>query len=362
MTAPTMIPALRLTAATLAGVIGCAAIALIVWPGWFAALRRDGALWPWSADGWSLLLVDPAGRAMAYAQSPYLLWAVAALAAIAAGACAAGPGGPVPLSARGPLPASQEGQKEFAAELVKALNLLRAQHEAGGVYEAVLARASTQLPATVNPEQVRVIVSYLMVENDNMRKRTRELQASLEQSRRQVENLKSNLAAAKAEGLSDSLTGLKNRRGLDLALASEIAEARASLRPLSLILADLDRFKSVNDTLGHQAGDDVLRWFGKILSANMKGRDTVARFGGEEFAIVLPQTGLDAAAGLAGQIRGQIEQTAWRMSGSPHTTLKITASFGVAELGTDDTSASLIKRADRRLYDAKSGGRNRVAS
>ncbi len=126
-----------------------------------------------------------------------------------------------------------------------------------------------------------------MIENENMRSRTAELQGNLEKSQRQIERLKSNLAAAEAQGLSDPLTGLKNRRSFDITLAAEIAAARTSSKPMCLIMADIDHFKSINDRYGHPAGDDVLRWFSKILQNNMKGRDTVARYGGEEFAIIL---------------------------------------------------------------------------
>jgi diguanylate cyclase len=321
--------ALRLTAACIASLTGVAAILLILWPGWVSAATHQS----------------------------YLLSAITLLLAITLVAVALGVIRPEPTAGSQPAPAGGE----VSGEMAKIIALLRAHLEANGVYETVLAKANAQLPSLVNPEQVRMIVSYLMVENDTIRTHTRELQTSLEQSRRQIENLKSNLNVAKAEGMHDSLTSLRNRRGFDLTLASEIADARMGSCPLSLILADIDRFKAVNDSLGHPAGDDVLRWFAKILAANMKGRDTVARFGGEEFAIILPRTRIENAASLAGQIRAQVEQTLWRMPGTQETSLKLTASFGVAELSEGENSGTLVKRADAKLYEAKSQGRNRVA-
>lgn len=366
---------LRLTAAAFATVTGIATILLILWPGWLSTLRRGDALWPWQSGPWTLMLVDPAGRAVDAGQQPYMLWAVTSLLvitllAIALGVATPEPrGAPLTFNAAPAVPANvnaparvQATELEFAAELAAVVNFLRAHLEANGLYEKALAKANVQLPTLVNAEKIRIVVSYLMVENDSMRARSRDLQGNLEQSRRQIESLKSNLAAARAEGMCDGLTALKNRRGFDLTLASEIAEARAAGKPLSMILTDIDRFKAINDSLGHPAGDDVLRWFAKLLSSTTKDGDTVARYGGEEFAIILPHTGIDNAASLAGQLRSQIESTVWRMSGSPRTTLKLTASFGVAELNEGENSTGFVNRADAKLYQAKSLGRNRVAS
>ena len=125
-------------------------------------------------------------------------------------------------------------------------------------------------------------------------------------------------------------------------------------------MTDIDHFKAVNDRLGHPAGDDVLKWFAHILGTNMKGRDTVARYGGEEFAIILLHTRLDDATNLAGQIKTQLAESAWQMPAAPHTSVRITASFGVAELINGEGTGALLKRADARLYEAKQAGRNRV--
>jgi diguanylate cyclase len=257
---------------------------------------------------------------------------------------------------------ASQADREMHGEVVKIIGILKNQEEVTTSFSKALDKANDQLPDSMTPDKVKLVVSYLMVENENMRKRTAELQSSLESSQRQIERLKSNLAAAEAQGLSDPLTGLKNRRSFDLTLAAEVSSARTSLKPLSLVMADIDHFKSINDRYGHQSGDDVLKWFARILSNNMKGRDTVARYGGEEFAIIMPQTTLENAAMLAGQIKAQLEQQFWKKPGAPNTMLRVTASFGVAQLSDGEGTSGLISRADAKLYESKSKGRNRVAA
>ncbi|WP_373504018.1 GGDEF domain-containing protein [Aestuariivirga sp.] len=262
----------------------------------------------------------------------------------------------------GNAPAATAADREVHGEVVKILGLLKNQEEASSSFSMALDKAKDQLPDSLSPGQVRLIVSYLMTENDKMRERSSQLQSSLERSQQQIEKLKSNLAAAEAQGLSDPLTGLKNRRSFDITIAAEIVAARSVSKPLSLVMADIDHFKAINDRYGHQSGDDVLKWFAKILSNNMKGRDTVARYGGEEFAILLPQTSLENAVVIAGQIRTQLEGQLWKKPGAPNTMLRVTASFGVAQLADGEGTRGLFERADAKLYESKAAGRNRVAA
>lgn len=267
---------------------------------------------------------------------------------------------PAPLAAEPPV--SETPADPVQTEVTKLLALLRQHAEANENFSGVLERAKEELHESLKTEQVRVIISYLMIENDRMKARTSNLQSSLETSQRQIERLKTNLATAEAQGLSDPLTGLKNRRGFDMVLAAQLASARDAGLPLSLIIADIDHFKSINDRYGHPAGDDVLKWFARVLSSNVKGRDTVARYGGEEFAIVMPATPLGNASKVAAQIKAQLEAQFWQKPGAPNTMLRVTASFGVAQLEAAEGTSALIARADAKLYEAKQAGRNRVAA
>jgi diguanylate cyclase len=257
--------------------------------------------------------------------------------------------------------AAPTAQEPIVSEIAKVLGMLKTHTEANANFSGVLGKAKGELQESLKAEQVRTIISYLMVENDKMRNRTTDLQASLEHSQRQIERLKMNLADAEEQGLMDPLTGLRNRRSFDIMLASQVAAARNADHPLCLIIADIDHFKSINDRYGHPTGDDVLKWFAKILSSNVKGRDTVARYGGEEFAIIMPQTTIENAATIAGQIKAQLGAQFWQKPGAPNTMLRVTSSFGVAQMTGGEGTSGLIARADAKLYEAKAAGRNRVS-
>lgn len=157
----------------------------------------------------------------------------------------------------------------------------------------------------------------------------------------------------------DGLTALWNRAFFDQRLASEVASARETGNPLSLILTDIDHFKSVNDRFGHPFGDEVLAFFATVLS-NRRAIEIPCRYGGEEFAIILPETSVREAAEIADGIRSAFEQHRWRR----FPDLVLTASFGVADLSMIPQgagAAELLARADMALYSAKRGGRNRVS-
>jgi len=162
----------------------------------------------------------------------------------------------------------------------------------------------------------------------------------------------------KAEELSitDRLTGLYNRLKLDEVFNYELSQAKRYKTPLSMIILDIDHFKSVNDTFGHQVGDSVLKEIANILKSNVRLSDTVGRWGGEEFLIILPKTDLSSAMGVAQKIRAAVESHTFEVVG------KKTSSFGVSEYREGDTEHSMVERGDSALYEAKRGGRNMVVA
>jgi two-component system cell cycle response regulator len=162
--------------------------------------------------------------------------------------------------------------------------------------------------------------------------------------------------------VTDGLTGLHNRRYLDNHLKLLIDRATARGRALSVCITDIDRFKLVNDTYGHDAGDVVLREFASRVRSAVRGADLACRYGGEEFVLVMPDTTPEMAAGVAERLRAIVESEPFQIPGTD-VALSVTASLGIAAmLPSGDTPDALLKRADNALYEAKRSGRNRVVA
>jgi diguanylate cyclase (GGDEF)-like protein len=165
--------------------------------------------------------------------------------------------------------------------------------------------------------------------------------------------------AAINASVRDPLTGVNNRSSFREVLDREVEMSRRHGSPLSLIMLDVDRFKSINDRHGHLAGDVALRSIANCMRACIRDSDMLFRYGGEEFCIALANTSLAGARKLAERVRRALEILVVRTSGAR---LHVTASLGVATLGADDDAAKLVKKADESLYRAKSLGRNRIAT
>lgn len=162
--------------------------------------------------------------------------------------------------------------------------------------------------------------------------------------------------------VTDGLTGLHNRRYLDSHLKMLFTRAQARGKSLSVCITDIDRFKQVNDTYGHDAGDEVLKEFAMRVRSTVRGADLACRYGGEEFVVVMPDTAADVAAVIAERLRGIIESKPFVLKGAG-VSLDITASMGIATAGRGfDTPEQLLKQADLALYQAKRDGRNRVVA
>ncbi|MFS2325093.1 PleD family two-component system response regulator [Brucella sp. H1_1004] len=161
--------------------------------------------------------------------------------------------------------------------------------------------------------------------------------------------------------VTDSLTGLHNRRYLDTHMPVLLTRATGRERPLTVIMIDFDHFKRVNDQYGHDGGDDVLREFAARLRKNIRGMDVMCRYGGEEFAIVLPDTDLANAAAVAERIRDAVSEEPFLLFGGKHQ-ISMTISIGIASLRLmgGDTVEALFARTDAALYEAKKKGRNRI--
>lgn len=171
------------------------------------------------------------------------------------------------------------------------------------------------------------------------------------------------VALLEHQNITDALTGLYNRRYLDQRISAEYARAHRYQHPLSVLMLDIDHFKRLNDTHGHQAGDLALQFISGLILDSVREADIAARYGGEEFIVIAPDTGIPEAGNLAERIRSRIQSHELRLakSGQGHQTLHVTISIGVAELTTGMASGEqLIQCADEALYQAKQSGRNRT--
>jgi diguanylate cyclase (GGDEF)-like protein len=198
----------------------------------------------------------------------------------------------------------------------------------------------------------------LVPPDDGFRKETRELAEWLaSQAAVALDNARLH-DIVQRQAITDDLTGLVNRRRFIEALDAEIERARGFGSPLTIVLADLDNFKQVNDAFGHHGGDVVLRAFADLIRSHVRDVDVSGRIGGEEFAILLPETDRAGAAHVAERMRESLSAIAIAIS-DEHS-IRAASSFGVAELEPDQTGDDLLRAADAALYRAKDEGKNRV--
>lgn len=173
------------------------------------------------------------------------------------------------------------------------------------------------------------------------------------------EALKSNYQESVSMAVTDGLTKLYNRHYLDTHLKNLVRQAGETKRPLSVVIMDMDHFKQVNDTFGHDVGDQVLIQLSEIIVRTIRSADLAARYGGEEFVILMPETDAARAYEASERLRKAVESTPFRIT-APQESLSKTISIGYATMEPNDTPESLLKRADLALYEAKHGGRNKV--
>ncbi|HWL05999.1 MAG TPA: diguanylate cyclase [Xanthobacteraceae bacterium] len=245
-------------------------------------------------------------------------------------------------------------------EIDQVMSMIEAAAGSASTYSESLADASQQLNRTRDNDAVRAIVENLVHVTKKMERDNQLLESRLNASRQEIAQLQDNLESARNESLTDPLTALANRKFFDTSLARMIEAARLQHEPLSLMMIDVDHFKKFNDTYGHLTGDHVLRLVAMSVKQNVKGQDVAVRYGGEEFAVLLPNTVLRSAITVADHIRRAVMMKELMKRSTGEHLGRITVSIGVAQLTKMDSEQSLIERTDRCLYAAKRNGRNRV--
>ena len=280
--------------------------------------------------------------------------ACAGLIGIAAGELATGH---APESAT---PAAPEAVLKEAMDRV--LTGIRGYLEENLNYRADLEGIDADLAAVTDPARAREAIAALRAANRRMEDKSTELSDELEAARREIFLLRETVEEVERLALLDPLTQVGNRRFFDQTLNADMAACVASGADLCLALADIDRFKGVNDKFGHVVGDHLLKTFAEMLTSRAKGRGKAARYGGEEFALLFPGVPFPEARRIIESLRRDLESKRWVVGPNEQPLGLVTASFGLAKLAPGESAESFIHRADSRLLIAKAQGRNRVVA
>lgn len=227
-------------------------------------------------------------------------------------------------------------------------------------FGTAMGQASAKVKAAKSIEDVRDTLSAIVASTEMMAARNQELEGRIAAMNSQITEIKQHLQTARHEATTDSLTGIANRKTFDLRLGVDIEEATTTHAPLVLLMIDIDHFKVFNEMRGTETADQVLRLVARTLLGNVKGRDVAARYGIDEFAILLPGTSLKSGIQVAEILRHAIESKEITDKASNQKLGSITLSIGVAKYREGEDIMAFIDRAEGALAEAKKGGRNRV--
>jgi diguanylate cyclase len=229
-------------------------------------------------------------------------------------------------------------------------------------YRGTLNGSVDEMDNGVGEDRLRAIISDLTASTRNMSRLNAKLAEQLGEAKGEVIELREALESIRTESQIDPVTTLANRMFFDTALADAIRHAQRTGDTMSVLMTDIDHFKKFNDTYGHLTGDQVLRLVAMSIKQNVKGLDTAARFGGEEFAIILPGCDIRGAIQVGEQVRKAVMSRELVKRSTGENLGRVTISIGVATIRKDDTATTLIERADAAMYAAKRGGRNMVVA
>jgi len=227
-------------------------------------------------------------------------------------------------------------------------------------YSNSLNHFSEVLSGSYNPDELVAEVQKIIEDTQSVEQSQQQFDAQMSDLVGEIDSLRNELEQVREESLTDSLTGLANRKAFDQML-DQIINDKSSNNPIfSIVIADIDHFKKFNDTYGHLVGDKVLKYVSKIIKSCVKGKDLAARFGGEEFTLLLPDTDISDAEIVSEQVRSAISKTNLIDKSVNEDYGQVTISLGVSQYKPNEQPQEILERADKALYQAKEKGRNRV--
>ncbi|WP_250656644.1 GGDEF domain-containing protein [Alkalimarinus coralli] len=254
-----------------------------------------------------------------------------------------------------------DGIRDSVRKIINELLVQVADEESGlGCYARSLQSFSEKVSDTEDTSAINLLVTELLAETKKREEATQNLQATLDTMAQEMTQLREEIERLNNEASTDALTRVKNRRAFNIELEKAISTSKINSMQLTLLVLDIDHFKQFNDQFGHITGDKVLRFVATMLQKNVKGNDTVARFGGEEFAVILPETSYENALSVAENVRTRIAAQTLTDSAANVKLGAVHVSVGVADYRYGESPEEFIHRADQCLYKAKNSGRNRV--
>lgn len=258
----------------------------------------------------------------------------------------------------------QKAEGAIQDTILEIIKMLESSKSVTTEYSGSLNKVKDRLTKSDNIDvsEFKDIVHKLVQDTKQIAQKNEALESELNKSSQAMRSLQEDMESIRKEAITDGLTGLANRKAFDNELIHTASESEADNVAFSLIMLDIDHFKSFNDNFGHQVGDQVLKLVARTLIDGIKGLDFAARYGGEEFAIILPKTNVQAAAHVANALRQSVASKELVNRSSGHKLGRVTVSAGISEYIAGEDPAKLIERADSALYTAKHNGRNQVAS
>ncbi len=263
-----------------------------------------------------------------------------------------------------------DGPEQQLAEIRRAIRSLISRlsseisnlNEGMDSFSGVLSDCETLLESDPEVSALGEMIQNLLSETRQCRSKNHSTLAKVALLNKEIDTLKDSLQHMSEEVFEDALTGVANRRGFNIEIATAFEAYQSEQTPASLLLLDIDYFKKVNDDYGHLVGDRVLRFVAETIKRSVKGSDYVARYGGEEFAVIFPATNLVGALTASRQVLASVSGKKLTVSKGGKSIGSVTLSGGLAELKINDTLESIVERADKALYRAKSAGRNSIVT